>query len=151
MRILRNKFVNIVLQHDFCASLFKAHLPRQHTRHLFSTEIAMPALLSNPIAAPAQSATSPTAPDRLTWIVELTSRYAREKCESHDSARLAAAIVSHLKSFADDGSIGNQLAETVSHWLDTWEPILERHVGTQRPDADTSPSLYKLVARARYA
>ncbi len=93
----------------------------------------------------------PSAPDRLTWIVELMSRYAREKYESHDSARLAAAIVSHLKSLAADHAIAGALAETVSHWLDTWEPILEHHVATQRPDSGASPSLYTLVARARYA
>ena len=100
---------------------------------------------------PAAPVVGPSAPERLTWIVELMSRYAKEKCESHDSARLAAAIVSHLNSFADDSSVAGQLAETVSHWLDTWEPILQRHVSSQRVASDQSSSLYKLVFRARHA
>ena len=111
----------------------------------------MSALLPTNNPSPAAPVVGPSAPDRLTWIVELMSRYAKEKCESHDSARLAAAIVAHLKSFADDCSVVGQLAETVSHWLDTWEPILERHIATQRPSAEATPSLYKLVLRARYA
>lgn len=89
--------------------------------------------------------------DRLTWIVELMSRYAHEKCNSHDSARLAAAIVAHLKSFASDLPDGSQLADTVSHWLDAWEPILDRHVAAQRVSASATPSLATLVFRARYA
>lgn len=111
----------------------------------------MPSLPSTNNPFPAAPVSDPSAPDRLTWIVELMSRYAKEKCENHDSARLAAAIVAHLKSFADDHSVVGQLAETVSHWLDTWEPILERHVGVQRPSAEATPSLYKLVLHARYA
>ena len=105
--------------------------------------------INNPL--PAAPVVGPSAPERLTWIVELMSRYAKEKCESHDSARLAAAIVSHLNSFADDRSVAGQLAETVSHWLDTWEPILQRHVFSQRVASDQSSSLYKLVFRARHA
>jgi hypothetical protein len=97
--------------------------------------------------------TAPTTAtrDRLTWIVELMSRYAHEKCHSHDSARLAAAIVAHLKSFASDLPEGSQLADTVLHWLDAWEPILERHVAAQRANATVTPSLATLVLRARYA
>ncbi len=105
--------------------------------------------ITNP--PPAVAVLGPSAPDRLIWIVELMSRYSKEKCESHDSARLAAAIVAHLNSFADDGSVAGQLAETVSHWLDTWEPILERDVARQCSMAGVTPSLGKLVMRARYA
>lgn len=93
----------------------------------------------------------PSARDRLTWIVELMSRYAAEKCDSHDSARLAAAIVAHLKSLATDLPAGGQLTDTVSHWLDIWEPLLERHVAAQRPAPSATTSLYQLVMRARYA
>ena len=93
----------------------------------------------------------PSVRDRLTWIVELMGRYAAEKCESHDSARLAAAIVTHLKSFAIEQPANSQLADTASHWLDTWEPILERHVAAQRSAAPVTSSLYNLVTRARYA
>jgi len=93
------------------------------------------------------------ARERLTWIVELMSRYAHEKCNSHDSARLAAAIVTHLNSFASDVPEGSQLADTVAHWLEAWEPILDRHVAEQRTSADsnTHDSLAELVMRARYA
>ena len=114
----------------------------------------MSALLFTSNPSPAAPLVGPSAPDRLTWIVELMSRYAKEKCESLDSARLAAAIVAHLKSFAEDRSVAGQLAETVSHWLDTWEPILEHHVSSQRAASDqsqSSSSLNKLVLRARYA
>lgn len=93
----------------------------------------------------------PSARDRLTWIVELMSRYAAEKCDSHDSARLSAAIVAHLKSLATDLPAGGQLTDTVSHWLDIWEPLLERHVAAQRPAPGATTSLYQLVRRARYA
>lgn len=103
-------------------------------------------------AGPESNTTTMTATrDRLTWIVELMSRYAHEKCNSHDSARLAAAIVSHLKSFAADMPDGSQLADTALHWLDAWEPILDRHVAAQRVTAAAAPSLITLVRRARYA
>ena len=111
----------------------------------------MSALFFTNPPSPAAPVLGPSAPDRLTWIVELMSRYAKEKCESHDSARLAAAIVAHLNSFADDRSVAGQLAETVSHWLDTWEPILEQHVSSQRATTEQCSSLGKLVLRARYA
>ena len=39
----------------------------------------------------AEAASINTVRERLTWIVELMSRYAHEKDHSHDSARLAAA------------------------------------------------------------
>ena len=93
------------------------------------------------------------ARERLTWIVELMSRYAHEKCNSHDSARLAAAIVTHLKSFASDVPEGSQLADTVTHWLEAWEPIPDCHAAEQRANADsnTHGSLAALVMRARHA
>lgn len=97
-----------------------------------------------------------SAPDRLTWIVELMSRYASEKADSHDCPRLAAAIVTHLKAFLADLPEHGQLANTVSHWLDTWEPLMERHVaslraGARHPLADAASALSALVTRARYA
>ena len=102
------------------------------------------------------SLTAYSAPDRLMWIVELMSRYAAEKVDSHECARLAAAIVTHLKAFLVDLPTDGQLADTVSHWLDTWEPLLERHVASVRtsarhPLADATSALSALVNRARYA
>ncbi len=91
------------------------------------------------------------ARDRLTWIVELMSRYATEKNNSHDSTRLAAAIVAHLKSLSSELPSHRQLSETVSHWLDSWEPLLERHIATQHPTVAANVSLAQLVMRARYA
>ena len=97
-----------------------------------------------------------SAPDRLTWIVELMSRYAAEKADSHECPRLAAAIVTHLKAFLVDLPTHGQLADTVSHWLDTWEPLMERHVASLRATArhplmDATSALATLVTRARYA
>lgn len=97
-----------------------------------------------------------STPDRLTWIVELMSRYAAEKAESHECLRLAAAIVTHLKAFLVDLPTHGQLADTVSHWLDTWEPLMERHAACSRADArhplaDASGALAALLTRARYA
>lgn len=97
-----------------------------------------------------------SAPDRLTWIVELMSRYAGEKADSHECPRLAAAIVTHLKAFLVDLPTHGQLADTVSHWLDTWEPLMERHLASQRAGsrhslADATSALSALVTRARYA
>ena len=107
-------------------------------------------------ATPAIDAECPSARERLTWIVELMSRFALEKCDGHDSARLAAAIVAHLKSLASDLAENSQLADTVAHWIDTWEPIMERHLATQRVIAPPAPpenlvSLTALIQRARFA
>lgn len=97
-----------------------------------------------------------SVPDRLTWIVELMSRYAAEKADSHECPRLAAAIVTHLKAFLVGLPTHGQLADTVSHWLDTWEPLMERHVASQRaaaphPLVEPTSALSALVTRARYA
>ena len=102
-------------------------------------------------AIESKNAATNQARDRLTWIIELMSRYATEKSDSHDSARLAAAIVAHLKSLSCELPSGGQLSDTVSHWLDAWEPLLERHIATQRPTAAASVALTQLVMRARYA
>lgn len=66
-------------------------------------------------------------PERMQWIIELMSRYAQERAGEHESARLAAAIVSHLKSMVQDSVEGSRLADTATHWLETWEPILDRN------------------------
>lgn len=91
------------------------------------------------------------ARDRLTWIIELMSRFATEKIEHHDSPRLAAAIVTHLNALAAETAQGSQLSETVSHWLDTWEPILERQLALQGRSNPWPASLQQLVMRARFA
>lgn len=97
-----------------------------------------------------------SAPDRLKWIVEPKSRYAAEKADSHACPRLAAALVTHLKAFLADLPTHDQLADTVSHGLDTWEPLMERHVsslgaGARHPLVDATSALAALVMRARYA
>ena len=91
------------------------------------------------------------ARDRLTWIVELMSRFATEKLDHHDSPRLAAVIVTHLNALAAETTPGSQLSETVSHWLDTWEPILERQLTLQGRSNPWPASLQQLVLRARFA
>ena len=101
-------------------------------------------------------ASLPSAADRMTWIVELMSRYATEKADSHDCPRLTAAIVTHLKALLEELPMQGQFADTVSHWLDTWEPLMERHVAApqakaSRPTLDAHASLTALVTRARYA
>lgn len=104
------------------------------------------------MSTPPDTVSTTAARERLTWIVELMSRYAREKQQSHDSARLAAAIVNHLKALAAAVPDGSPLAQAASHWLDAWEPILDGHLA--RSGATTTaatPSLLDLVQRARYA
>ena len=91
------------------------------------------------------------ARDRLTWIVELMSRFATERLDHHDSPRLAAVIVTHLNALAAETAQGSQLSETVCHWLDTWEPILERQLTLQGRSNSWPASLQQLVARARFA
>ena len=92
-----------------------------------------------------------SACDRLTWIVELMSRFASEKLDHHDSPRLAAVIVTHLNALAAETAPGSQFGETVSHWLDNWEPILERQLALQGRSNAWPASLRKLVMRARFA
>lgn len=91
-----------------------------------------------------------TACDRLTWIIELMSRFATEKLDHHDSPRLAAVIVAHLNALAAETAPNSQLGETISHWLDTWEPILERQLALQGRTNAWPASLLPLVARARF-
>lgn len=88
-------------------------------------------------------------PERMQWIIELMSRYAHERAGEHESARLAAAIVSHLKSIARDAFEGSRLAETANHWLETWEPILDRNIKSQSAGSAAVP-LELLVRRARF-
>jgi hypothetical protein len=89
--------------------------------------------------------------ERMSWLVELMSRYAREFAESHDShesPRLAAAIVAHLRSLANDLPNAGRLAEATEHWIDMWDSILSLHLRA----GDTSianPSLRSLIERAK--
>ena len=89
-------------------------------------------------------------PERMQWIIELMSRYAHERACEHESARLAAAIVSHLKSMVRDAFEGSRLADTASHWLETWEPILDRNIKSQSGASSTAVPLAVLVRRARF-
>ena len=107
--------------------------------------------IKQPIRAATSTETvSHSACDRLTWIVELMSRFASEKLDHHDSPRLAAVIVTHLNALAAETIPGSQLSETVSHWLDTWEPILEQQLSRQGRSASWPASLQPLVTRARF-
>jgi hypothetical protein len=85
-------------------------------------------------------------PERLAWLIELMTRYAREFSESHESPRLAAAILTHLKSLANELPTRSRLAETTEHWIEVWGPILDQHV---RPGATLAQPLRGLIEKAR--
>jgi hypothetical protein len=89
--------------------------------------------------------------ERLSWLVELMSRYAREFAQSHDShesPRLAAAIVAHVRSLIDDLPNDVRLSDAAEHWIDIWDGILASHLG--HVDAPhRSASLASLIERAR--
>jgi hypothetical protein len=87
--------------------------------------------------------------ERLTWLVELMSRYAREfaqSSDSHESPRLAAAIVAHLKSLANDLPASGRLTDANEHWLEMWDGILSLHL---RSDHQPNVPLRTLIERAR--
>jgi|GEM_PF-2893480 len=98
---------------------------------------------------PSQDPPQPRSPDpaRMIWLMELMGRYAREKLETDDSPRLAAAIVIHLRAMHDEVDPQSAHSSTVDHWLEMWEAILERAL-TRRAD-EPSESLFQLVRRAR--
>jgi hypothetical protein len=85
-------------------------------------------------------------PERLVWIIELMSRYAREFANSHESPRLAAAILAHLKSLSNELPSSDRLSETIEHWIDVWEPILNQHI---KPGTTIPQPLRALIERAR--
>jgi hypothetical protein len=85
-------------------------------------------------------------PERLIWLVELMSRYAREYSQSHESPRLAAAILAHLKALANELPTSQRLSETTEHWIDVWEPILDQHI---KPGSPMPQPLRALIDRAR--
>jgi hypothetical protein len=92
---------------------------------------------------------SPT--ERLAWLVELMSRYAREFADSHDShesPRLAAAIVAHLRTLTNDLPKSGRMADAAEHWIDMWDAILSLHLRKGERVA-ANPSLRSLVDRAR--
>jgi hypothetical protein len=89
-------------------------------------------------------------PERKQWVIELISRYAQERAGEHESARLAAAIVSRLKSMVRDAFEGSRLADTANHWLETWEPILDRNIKSQSGASSAAVPLAVLVRRARF-
>lgn len=88
-------------------------------------------------------------PARLTWLLELMGRFARERLDDHDSARLAAAIVIHLRALDAETPDESALAATIDHWLDLWEGVLERTLARHAPVPGAS--LFDLVQRARLA
>jgi hypothetical protein len=78
------------------------------------------------------------------------SRYAREFAESngHESPRLAAAIVAHLRSLGRELPRSGRMFESAEHWIDMWDAILSRHM--RHIEASISnPSLRSLVERAK--
>jgi hypothetical protein len=90
-----------------------------------------------------------TPAERLSWLVELMSRYAREFMQSndgHESPRLAAAIVSHLKSLSNDLPASGRLTDANEHWLEMWDGILSLHL---RSDREPNLPLRALIERAR--
>ncbi len=90
-----------------------------------------------------------TPAERLSWLVELMSRYAREFMQSndgHESPRLAAAIVSHLKSLSNDLPTSGRLTDANEHWLEMWDGILSLHL---RVDREPNLPLRALIDRAR--
>jgi hypothetical protein len=90
-----------------------------------------------------------TPAERLSWLVELMSRYAREFMQSndgHESPRLAAAIVAHLKSLSNDLPASGRLADANEHWLEMWDSILSLHL---RRDCEPGLPLRALIERAR--
>lgn len=109
----------------------------------------------SPIANPSRSnshprsPTAPVDPTRLTWLLELMGRFARERADDHDSARLAAAIVIHLRALEAETPAESALATTVEHWLELWESVLERALA--RHASVPAGSLFDLVRRARFS
>ncbi|MCS6996544.1 MAG: hypothetical protein NZ533_06245 [Casimicrobiaceae bacterium] len=87
--------------------------------------------------------------ERLTWIVELMARFAREKVHAHDCPRLAAAILLHLKALGHELPNDSALSRTLEHWQEIWEDVLERSLRQQ--DAPSPPALAELVRRAHAA
>jgi hypothetical protein len=90
-----------------------------------------------------------TPQERLSWLIELMSRYAREFVQSsdgHESLRLAAAILAHLKSLANDLPAAGRLTEATEHWIEMWDAILSLNLPAREI---TQQSLCSLVQRAR--
>ena len=112
----------------------------------------MPPILrpsAQPSASRPDTASSDVAidPTRLTWLLELTGRFARERLDDHDSARLAAAIVIHLRALDAETPSGSATAATIEHWLELWEGVLERALERHCPAPGAS--LFELVRGAR--
>ncbi len=101
------------------------------------------ALFPSPPGLPAHAGGA-TAQDRLFGLVELMSRYARARLDGHESTRLAAAIVGHLRALADALPAAPQVHRDAEHWLQEWECIVERQQVLQRQSA--ANSLLELLA-----
>ena len=104
------------------------------------------------VTTPTDLAVAPTV-QRLTWLTELMGRFAAEQSDGHDSTRLAAAILIHLRSLRSELLDGQGLASTAEHWIDNWEKVLERAASRKplRDSASASPavSLHSLITQAR--
>jgi hypothetical protein len=119
--------------------------PAPHT----SPALHMAAATPSRMTAANDSPDDVSPAERLSWLVELMSRYAREFMQSndgHESPRLAAAIVAHLKSLANDLPSSGRLADANEHWLEMWDSILSLHL---RHDQAPNLPLRALVERAR--
>jgi hypothetical protein len=89
--------------------------------------------------------------ERMSWLVELMSRYAREFAQSsdgHESPRIAAAIVAHLRSLSRDLPNTGRLTEATEHWTEMWESILSQHL-RKGDETIGNPSLRSLIKRAQ--
>lgn len=88
--------------------------------------------------------------ERMTWLIELMSRYARELAQSsdgHQSTRIAAAIVTHLRTLVNETPNTARLNDASEHWFDIWDGILSRQLNGATLARDES--LRALVLRAQ--
>jgi hypothetical protein len=86
----------------------------------------------------------------MTWLIELMSRYAREIAQSndaHESPRIAAAIVVHLRSLLNESPPAGRLTDAADHWMEMWDAILALQLNKRAYGRDGS--LRALVHRAQ--
>jgi hypothetical protein len=88
--------------------------------------------------------------ERMTWLLELMSRFAREFAHSsdrHQSTRIAAAIVAHLRTMTSETLMSRRLNDASEHWFEIWDGILSQQLAGGMNTSDGS--LRSLVKRAQ--